>query len=123
MSVLDLLSELEHRSAVLDLVVEDEAERTLDIFIDAPLGAIDAELFDRLLAERDLLIAAIKGRRTGHAFAKCDECGRIAMVRASWKRFDEIANKPATDWPRCRMTPGCFGRHVPNQTELDAVVQ
>ncbi len=45
------------------------------------------------------------------------------MVRASWQRAREIANGPKTEWPACRMTHACTGRHVPNSTELGLVTQ
>ena len=118
--MLDVLAELASIGAVVDVVTDHGEQR---IKIDAKVGALDAELRDHIIAVRPLVITAILGRRTGHAFAACTHCGQLSMTRATAERAREIATKPSTQWPACRMTPGCEGRHVPSAVELDAVTQ
>jgi hypothetical protein len=71
-----------------------------------PVPALAREL---LQANRALIHAVVLGRETGHAWARCDECGEGRMVRTG-----------AT--PRCAMTPGCEGRHVAEGKETSDAV-
>jgi hypothetical protein len=89
--------------AVLDVV----ASR---LRVDAPTGAITDDVAARIRQHRDILIAAVIGRGTGHALAPCTACGRESMTN--------LAN---TTWPRCRLTPGCEGRHEPRPAELASI--
>jgi hypothetical protein len=47
---------------------------------------------------RDAIVAILVGRRTGHVWARCDQCSEGRMVRAGAS-------------PGCALTPRCEGRH------------
>ena len=61
-----------------------------------PVPAIACEL---VMANRTLIHAVLLGARTGHVWARCDECGEGRMVQAG-----RVS--------RCAMTPGCTGRYL-----------
>ncbi|MGI8938882.1 MAG: hypothetical protein ACR2JF_11870, partial [Iamia sp.] len=63
-----------------------------------------AELRPAITHHRDMLVAIVAGRRTGHVAAFCEGCGEVTMATA--KKPD---GKPRDTWPPCRMTPGCGG--------------
>jgi Protein of unknown function (DUF3631) len=52
-----------------------------------------------IAAHRELLIALDIGRRSGHVWGRCDDCGEGRLIRSGTS-------------PRCAVTPGCEGRHV-----------
>jgi hypothetical protein len=58
-----------------------------------------------------ILEHSVKGARmptTYHALAPCDVCGEVSMVGITRDRI-----KGRGQWPSCRMTPKCEGRHAP----------
>lgn len=76
----------------------------------------DADLDARIASCQTLLRYELAGRATGHIFAACDHCGRASMTRAKRDKNRQ--------WPRCRMTPGCPGRHrPPPETDLAAAAE
>jgi hypothetical protein len=60
-----------------------------------PVGAVSAEL---VRANRSLIHAVLFGAHTGHAWARCDECGAGVM------RKKNAGSK------KCVITPGCEGQ-------------
>jgi hypothetical protein len=96
------LTLLERRCVTLSI---DPAGR---LATDAPRGAITDEIAYAIRTHRDLIFAAVMGRRTGHALGPCTKCGEESMV-----------NINRTTWPCCRMTPGCQGRHRPGHTSTE----
>jgi hypothetical protein len=68
----------------------------------ARLGAAIAE-------HHGLLTAHTRGLTSGHAIAPCGACGQPAIVH--------VRRRPP---PRCRMTPGCAGRHRPRPADTAA---
>jgi hypothetical protein len=61
-------------------------------------------LWSLVAANRALVHAVLLGTRTRHAWGRCDRCGEGRMVRVGHT-------------PRCAMTPGCEGRHIPETVE------
>ncbi len=100
--VTELLAALEQRGIHLTV---DQAGR---LSTDAPRGAITDDIAIAVRSHRDLIVAALIGRRTGHAFGRCTTCAEESMVAID-----------RTTWPRCRMTPGCQGRHQPGHVHND----
>lgn len=81
---------------------------------DAPNGVITAELALAISHHRDLVIAIIRARSTGHAPGVCDACGEVSLVNI-W----DGDGRPRSTWPTCRLTPGCHGRHVPRPCDAE----
>lgn len=100
MNALAVLADLSRRGVWFD--VEPRPGRGLVLLIDDPAGAIDDELDAAIRANRDLIVAAVWGRRNGHALTPCTVCGEAVMVAV-----DNQKGRP------CVMTPRCPGRHVP----------
>jgi hypothetical protein len=82
-------------------------------------GTPDQEwLRGALAGQRDLLLAVALGRvgvkRRGHTvhhdLVPCAAYGEPSMVAITAERQSGRA-----PWPRCRMTPGCEGRHQPRE--------
>jgi len=96
--VTQLIAHLEALGIQLDIDTEGR------LVTSAPRGAITADLADVIGTNRELIVAVVIGRRTGHAFGPCTTCAEESMV-----------NLNRTTWPACRMTPGCKGRHQPGQ--------
>lgn len=65
---------------------------------------------------RDLLVHVVLARATGHVPAPCTRCGELTLTAAYTTK-----GSPRTDWPRCRFTPGCNGRHEPHRAALTLV--
>jgi hypothetical protein len=72
-----------------------------------------------LSSNRDLLLAVavgrqpieLKGEKVTHELVPCDKCGEPSMVAIT-----DAGERPGGHvWPRCRMTPGCLGRHQPER--------
>lgn len=89
-----------------------------------PRSAVDT--FATAITEhRDLIVAHVHGRTTGHVLAFCETCGEPTMTAAK-----TTTGKARDTWPTCRVTPGCGGRnqhgtatarHVPRPADLEAV--
>jgi hypothetical protein len=80
-------------------------ELGVTVILDRPTGQLHARpvpvppvVRELIMVNRPLLHAVLTGKRTGHAWARCDECDEGRMVQTSRV-------------PRCAMTPGCKGRH------------
>jgi hypothetical protein len=104
MHVLDVLDQL------------DAAHVTLSVtggrlIVDAPPDAITDDLATAVREHRDLIVAIVLGRATGHAPGVCSTCGELSMVHAS--------RNP----PTCRLTFGCEGRHQPRPVDLARVTR
>ncbi len=62
------------------------------------------------------MVCAILGRSSsGHALAPCNVCAEVTMTAALTPTGK--ARGPA-QWPRCRITPGCAGRHFARAVDL-----
>lgn len=75
---------------------------------DAPTGTITEDLAQSIRTHRDMLVAIMVGRSTGHAPGVCTACGEISLVS-----IRTSADKTRVTWPTCRLTPRCTGRHIP----------
>lgn len=62
------------------------------------------EAWSLVVSNRALVHAVLHGTRTGHAWGRCNHCGEGRMIRV-------------VHTPRCAMTPGCEGRHIPEQID------
>lgn len=116
--LLDVLDELDRRGVAMALVPGDGPGPLLRT--DAPIDAIDDDLATAIGSHRDMIVAVLLGRLTGHAPAPCTFCGEVSMVNTSTS-----AGKPRTSWPTCRMTPSCTGsllnepgRHIPRPVDI-----
>lgn len=83
------------------------------------------ELGPAIRTHRDILAAALVGRRSGHVLAFCTGCGAATLTAAKTP-----AGKIRDTWPACRETPRCGGadqhgvaksRHVPRPVDLEAM--
>jgi hypothetical protein len=63
-------------------------------------------LSDAIRAHRDLLVWAVVGRASRHAWVPCDECGHAVLLDPAPRWAGRLA------WPHCYLTPGCSGRHL-----------
>ncbi len=68
----------------------------------------DPEVRDTIRSNRGLLLASIAAGHTGHVIGFCDRCGAASLVHFNPR------GKP----PRCRITPGCDGRHHPRVRDV-----
>jgi hypothetical protein len=68
-------------------------------------SALDG-LSDAIRAHRDLLVWAVVGRASRHAWVPCDECGHAVLLDPAPRWAGRLA------WPHCYLTPGCSGRHL-----------
>ena len=121
--LLELLDQLDARDVVLTLTAGPGPGPTLQT--DAPRGAITTDVADALGRHRDMLVAVLLGRMTGHAPGPCTICGEVSMVAIT-----QPNGKPRTLWPTCRFTSSCTtsatdahrlddpGRHVPRPVDI-----
>ena len=118
MNVLELLDRLD----AADIIIGVKSTATGPaLCTDAPSGAITAELGAEIRLHKEMLIAIVSGRNTGHAPGACTICGRVSMVNTSTS-----AGKPVKAWPKCRYSSACTtaahrddpGRHVPRQVDI-----
>lgn len=79
-------------------------------------GHVPPDLAITLRRHRDLVIAVLAGRVTGHIWAPCTVCSLGTLTPVLDSR-----GKPRSTWPTCRMTPRCPGCHQPNPNELPRV--
>jgi hypothetical protein len=86
-----------------------------EVVVSVPGGVTD-ELAAALGSEVTLLRCVAVGRSGGLrvALGVCTSCGEPCMVTAT------KARRKDGKWPGCRMTPGCDGRHVPVDRDLEA---
>lgn len=54
-----------------------------------------------------------------HAPGYCTECGAWSLVAVSKATATGRGNSRPS-WPHCRITPGCEGRHVPLERDIEA---
>ena len=106
MTLLDVLDRLD----MLDIAIVSRGGR---LITRAARGTIDDDLRAQIGTHRDMLLIVAVSRGTGHAPGPCTGCGGISMV-AGWNSN----GKPRDPWPRCRLTPGCEGRHQPREIDL-----
>lgn len=112
--LLELLDQLDARDIHVDVIAGPGPGPSLRT--DAPAGSIDDDLGAAIRHHRDMLIAVVLGRRTGHAPGPCTICGRISMVNTS-----SSDGKPRTTWPACRYSSACStsaGRHIPRDADI-----
>jgi hypothetical protein len=64
------------------------------------MSTIDPVVMVAVRWHAGLLRAVVLGRETGHIVGVCDRCGEWTFIHK-------------TKTPRCRMTPGCKGKHQP----------
>jgi len=122
--LLELLDHLDDRAVMLSLTAGPGPGPLLRT--DAPRGAITGDVAQALTAHRDLIVAVLLGRMTGHAPGACTVCSEISMVAILTP-----AGKPRTVWPPCRFSSSCTnsavdarrlddpGRHVPRPVDTD----
>lgn len=114
--LLDLLDVLDARGVHLALVPGVGPGPLLQT--DAPRHAIDDTLAAAVADHRDMVVAVLLGRLTGHAPAPCTVCGEITLVAVLTPD-----GKSRTDWPTCRFSSACVtadptGRHVPRAADI-----
>ena len=108
MNANDIVNALADLGATLHLTSGEGPGPT--ITVDAPSGAIDEQLANLIRSNRTMIINVLLGRSTGHVLSACTQCGLETMVNAS---------RPVR---KCRMTPGCQGRHeIPKRHQVDSV--
>jgi hypothetical protein len=117
-TLVDVLDEFDARDIRVALSAGTRGPGPL-LHTDAPTGAIDADLAAAIRQHRDMLIAVILGRATGHAPAPCTVCGQISLVA-----IVTPAGKPRTAWPTCRYSAHCTnrddpGRHIPRPADVE----
>lgn len=109
MNVLDLLDQLEAHGVRLSV-------RDGNRLVTRSPGGIPTELVPHLRHHRDVIVAALNGFRLGVPLAPCTHCGRVSAVA-----LRDQAHRPRKVWPRCRMKPGCPGRHMPRHVDLERI--
>ena len=70
--------------------------------------ANNTDVVEAIRVNRDLLAHHVVGACTGHAIGICTECGEPSMVHVN----------PASNFPACRATAGCPGRHTPRDADI-----
>lgn len=110
--VLELIDDLDASGVQLDLRAGNGPGP--ELVTRAPVGAITDDLAAGIRTHRDLVVAIILGRRTGHSPAPCTTCSAISMVAVRTPK-----NEPRKVWPTCRFDPRCNGRHQPRDVDLD----
>ncbi len=122
--LVDLLDLLDIRDVKLRLVAGPGPGPLLQT--DARPGTIDEDLAAAIATHRDMVVAVILGRMTGHAPGPCTICGEVSMVAIA-----QPNGKPRTLWPTCRFTTSCTtsatdvrrlddpGRHVPRPVDIE----
>ena len=100
---------------LLDLI-DNEPDTLLVLRPSGKLGLIaplrlrrDVEVIAALRKHKALLRNHLLGLRTGHPIGFCDQCSEVSMVHYR-----------ATP-PKCRITPGCSGHHVPLKRHVDVL--
>lgn len=115
--LLDLLDQLDARHVELRLVAGTGPGPLLQT--DSPRGAITGDVAAALTEHRDMVVAVLLGRMTGHTPGPCTVCGEISMVAIL-----QPNGKPRNIWPTCRFSSLCTrpgessGRHVPRPADV-----
>lgn len=68
----------------------------------------DPAICEAITRHKPLLIAHLDGLRTGHPAGICDKCRAVSLTHYN----------PRGTHPKCRMTPGCPGRHRPRPADI-----
>lgn len=74
-----------------------------------PHVAGDPDIVAAITANKVLLIAHVRGVATGHTLGFCTVCD--AAVTTHYR--------PAGKHPKCRLRPGCSGRHEPRPVDVE----
>ncbi len=69
---------------------------------------LDITIRAAIRQHHSVLLAHIKGARTGHALGFCTICNAVSLTHY----------QPASKYPACRITPGCEGRHAIRNADL-----
>jgi hypothetical protein len=121
-NLLELLDQLDASDVHLNVTTTPSG---VALRTDAPAGAIDNVLADAIRMHKNMVIAVVIGRRTGHAPGPCTRCGEVSLVTICTSD-----GRPRTRWPRCRFSVDCAnhvdvagnnapGRHIPRPADID----
>jgi hypothetical protein len=99
-TALATLATLERRG--FQVAVADSGRLT----VNAPRGAVTADLAEDIRTHRDLIVWTLLGRITGHQWCPCDACGQAVLLDPQPRRARKLV------WPKCRLTLRCPGRYT-----------